>query len=131
MNYSLILVPITRRDVSCIFNLAKHLAYIIFILFVNLSQVVALDDVYEVEIRLENHIFTPSEIYVPNNTKIKLVIYNADPTIEEFDSSDLKRERILRSKSKTNILLAPLKVGRYDFIGEFYQDTAKGTVIVE
>ncbi len=109
----------------------KVFSYIVLLLFLNISFVCAEDKVYEVEIRLENHLFTPSEIHVPKDTKIKLIIYNLDPTVEEFDSPSLKREKILRSKSKTNIILAPLSVGRYDFVGEFHEDTAKATVIVE
>ena len=104
---------------------------ILVALFCAIHSVSALEDIYEVEIRLENHIFTPKEIHVPKDTKIKLVIYNLDPTIEEFDSADLKRERILRSRSKTNIILAPLSVGKYYFMGEFHEETAKAVVVVE
>lgn len=88
-------------------------------------------DFFAAEIKLENHIFSPSEVRVPAGKKIKLVVHNLDPTIEEFESPPLKREKILKSKSTTNIILAPLKVGRYDFEGEFHPDTAKGTVVVE
>ena len=84
-----------------------------------------------VEITLKDHVFSPEEIRIPANKKITLVVHNLDPTVEEFDSPALKREKLLKSNSVTNIILAPLAPGRYDFIGEFYQDTAKGTVIVE
>ena len=84
-----------------------------------------------VEIRLQNHLFSPTEIHVPAHKKITLVVHNLDPTVEEFDSPALKREKLLKSNSITHIILAPLVPGRYDFIGEFYQETAKGTVIVE
>jgi len=84
-----------------------------------------------VEIKLQNHLFSPAEIYVPAHKKVTLVIHNLDPTVEEFDSPPLKREKLLKSNSITHIILAPLMPGRYDFIGEFYQDTAKGAVIVE
>jgi hypothetical protein len=112
--------------------LARRVFYIIFILlFTSTPLANAEEDVYVIEIKLENHLFIPEEVHVPKNTKIKLIINNLDPTIEEFDSPSLKREKILRSKSKTNIVLAPLSVGRYDFVGEFNQETAKGVVIVE
>ena len=83
-----------------------------------------------VEITLQNHIFLPSEIHVPANEKIILVIRNLDSTVEEFDSPSLKREKILRSNDVTRVILAPLAPGRYEFVGEFYQETAKGVVIV-
>lgn len=93
------------------------------------GRVVYADDLV-VEVALQNHIFTPSEIHVPTKTKIILAINNLDPTIEEFDSSSLRREKILRSNTITKIVLAPLAEGRYDFVGEFHSETAKGTIIV-
>lgn len=88
-------------------------------------------EIFIVEIKLENHVFTPDVIKIPEGVKIKLIVHNMDPSMEEFDSPSLKREKILRSRSKTNIILAPLKKGRYDFIGEFHADTAKGSLVVE
>ena len=101
------------------------------ILCLSLSPSIYADEEVVIRITLENHVFSPSEIYVPSEKKITLLINNLDSTIEEFDSPALKREKILRSKAETKIILAPLVVGRYDFIGEFHQETAKGVVIVE
>lgn len=119
------------RNFMLPFSTNIKLVYAIFVLFIYMPLVNADENVYVVEIKLENHLFIPAEVHVPKNTKIKLVVNNVDPTVEEFDSPALKREKILRSKSKTNIVLAPLQAGRYDFVGEFNQDTAKGVVIVE
>lgn len=83
------------------------------------------------EIKLENHRFLPEIIKAPANKKIILLINNLDSTIDEFDSPSLKREKILKSNSITRIILAPLAPGRYDFVGEFYSDTARGSLIVE
>jgi hypothetical protein len=127
---------VSRRD-YCLLTFKVFLVKIIqyFICFF-ISVFVYADDLAEkkevvVEIKLQNHIFDPAEIYVPSNKKIILVVHNLDPTVEEFDSPSLRREKILRSNSTTRIILAPLAPGRYDFVGELYQDTAKGVVIVE
>ena len=109
----------------------KHLKNIILFLALVTSVSIAASDVFIVEIKLQNHVFTPDIIKAPAGVKIKLIVHNLDPSMEEFDSPSLKREKILRSKSKTNIMLAPLKKGRYDFIGEFHTDTAKGVLVVE
>lgn len=89
------------------------------------------EDVIEIEIRIENHIFYPAEIEAPSGKKIKLVIHNMDNTIEEFESHDLKREKIVPSHDKINIILAPLTPGKYEFFGDFHQDTAKGVINVK
>jgi hypothetical protein len=85
----------------------------------------------EVTIQLREHRFTPSEIKVPAGTKVKLIIDNQDPTPEEFDSFALNREKIVFPNSKGIVFIGPLKPGRYEFVGEFNQSSAKGVVIAE
>lgn len=109
----------------------KNLRNLILLIAALYSAYAIAASMHEVEIKLENHVFTPDVVKVPEGVKIKLVVHNMDSTIEEFESPSLKREKILRSKSKTNIILAPLKKGRYEFIGEFHEETARGVVVVE
>ena len=85
----------------------------------------------EIRIVIKDHRFTPSEVRVKANTKLKLIIRNEDQTAEEFESFSLNREKIVRGGQSITIFLPPLKPGRYDFFGEFHPDTAKGTVIAE
>jgi len=89
------------------------------------------DEFILIEISIKDHKFVPEEIKAPTNKKIKIVVHNLDDTIEEFESTDFNREKIVPPHKKVNILLAPLKSGKYTFYGEFHQDTAKGTLIVE
>lgn len=87
--------------------------------------------VKEIEINLLNHKFEPDIIRIDNQQKIRLTIFNKDNTIEEFDSADLKREKIIPAGGHIHIMLAPLKPGRYEFMGEFHHETAKGVIIVD
>ena len=56
---------------------------------------------------------------------------NEDATAEEFESKPMKVEKVIPGKSKGVVRIGPLKPGRYNFVGEFHESTAKGTVIVE
>ena len=85
--------------------------------------------VFEIEIR--NHLFVPAELTVPAGVKIKLIVYNRDPTPEEFESYELNREKVIMGSSKATIFIGPLKPGEYPFFGEFYPKTAQGKVIAE
>jgi len=87
--------------------------------------------IIEVDLHIENHEFIPNVLELPAGTKIILNVYNDDPTIEEFESIDLKREKIILANSKTRIVLAPLKEGEYKFFGEFNEKTAQGKIIVK
>ena len=84
-----------------------------------------------VEIEIRDHLFWPSEVIVPANTKIKLLVYNRDPTSEEFESYELNREKVIMGNRKGVIFIGPLLPGVYPFFGEFHPETAQGKVIVE
>lgn len=84
----------------------------------------------EYTIELKDHLFYPAIIEIIPNEKVKLVIYNRDPTPEEFDSFDLNREKVIFPYKKAVIFIGPLPEGKYHFFGEFNPHTAKGTVIV-
>jgi plastocyanin domain-containing protein len=85
----------------------------------------------DLTLTLKDHKFAPSEIKVPANKRVKLTVVNDDPTPEEFDSRDLKVEKVVPGKSKGIVRIGPLKPGRYHFVGEYHESTAKGVVIAE
>lgn len=78
---------------------------------------------------IKNHRYQPDTITVPVGQRIKLVVENQDATPEEFDSRDLRREKILAPRTKAVIWVGPLPAGEYHFVGEFHEDTAKGRII--
>jgi len=88
-------------------------------------------DISNIEVYIRDHRFHPSVIHVPTGNKIKLVIFNEDDTVEEFESIELKREKIIPPKGKIVINLSPLSPGNYKFFGDFHQETAQGEIIVE
>ncbi len=85
----------------------------------------------EVEIQIREHLFYPSEVRIPANTKVKLVIRNLDATPEEFESYELNREKVIVGNSQGIVFIGPLAPGEYPFFGEFNPRTAQGKVIVE
>ena len=80
---------------------------------------------------IRNHKFEPEEIRVPAGKRVSIYVSNEDATPEEFDSTALKVEKVIPGKSKGLVRIGPLEAGRYEFIGEFHADTAKGVVIAE
>lgn len=85
----------------------------------------------EVALVIKNHRFEPAELRVPAGQKIRLVVHNQDSTPEEFESHELNREKVIAPGAKATIYIGPLKAGRYPFVGEFNEKTARGTVIAE
>lgn len=84
----------------------------------------------EFKLVLKNHLFYPAQITIPANKKVKLVIHNQDNSVEEFDSFDLNREKVIFPNHKSIIFIGPLPVGEYSFFGEYHPNSARGKVIV-
>jgi plastocyanin len=85
----------------------------------------------EFNLVIRNHKFEPEEIRVPAGKRVSIYVSNEDATPEEFDSAALKVEKIIPGKSKGLVRIGPLDPGRYEFMGEFHADTAKGVVVAE
>ncbi len=101
-----------------------------FILLCSLQQIVYAKTP-KIHINIKNHLFIPAEITISENTKVKLIIHNLDPTDEEFESHELNREKVIVSGRRGIIFIGPLPVGEYPFFGEFFPKTAQGKIIVK
>ena len=84
-----------------------------------------------VAIKIKDHKFEPANFEIPADKKIKLVITNQDATPEEFESDDLRREKLVPAGKEVVVFIGPLKPGVYKFKGEFNPTTAQGTVTVK
>jgi Cupredoxin-like domain len=80
---------------------------------------------------IRDHRFEPAELRVPANTPLVIEVRNEDDTAEEFESADLKVEKVIAGKRHGTVRLRALPPGRYPFIGEYHADTAKGVLVAE
>jgi hypothetical protein len=85
----------------------------------------------EYVLTIKDHKFTPEELKVPANKRVIITVVNDDATAEEFESNILKVEKVIPGNSRGTVRIGPLAPGRYPFIGEFHEATAKGVVIAE
>ena len=88
-------------------------------------------DLPEFQLAIENHRWQPAELKVPAGVKFKLIVTNKDGTPEEFESVDLKREKLVMPGGRISVFIGPLEPGSYAFFGDFHQDTAQGRLIAE
>ena len=80
---------------------------------------------------IENHRFKPEIIEVEANKPFELVITNRDKTVEEFESDALRKEKIISGNKTITIKIQALKLGEYNFFGEFNPKTAQGKIIAK
>ncbi len=89
-------------------------------------------EVRQVNIKIKDHKFTPSEVSVTADEEFKLIIENLDATAEEFESHDLKKEKMIMPGKKITISFSDgLKAGEYKFFGDFHQKTAQGRILAK
>ncbi len=85
----------------------------------------------EIPLTIEQHRFQPEEIRVKAGAPFVLVITNKDTTPEEFDSPDLRLEKVIPAGKTLRLRMPTLKPGTYGFVGEYHEQTAKGRIIAE
>jgi len=82
-------------------------------------------------LKIKDHRFDPALLEIPAGKKVNLTVANLDLTAEEFESHDLKREKIIAGKGQALITIGPLKPGTYRFVGEFNESTAQGKIVAK
>ena len=89
------------------------------------------EDANVIVLTIKDHQFQPDRIEVEAGKGFTLLVKNEDDTPEEFESHDLRREKILKGKSEAKIKIGRLEPGEYKFVGEFNEDTAKGVIVAK
>ena len=85
----------------------------------------------EVALVIEKNRFQPEEIKVKAGVPFVLVVTNKDGAPEEFESKDLRLEKVIPAGKTVRIRVPALKAGAYRFVGEYHEATAKGRVLAE
>ena len=96
-----------------------------------LSVAVASAADLEVPVTIEKNRFQPEEVRVKAGTPFVLVVTNKDATPEEFESKELRIEKVIPGGKTMKIRVRALKPGSYPFVGEYHEATAKGRIIAE
>lgn len=84
----------------------------------------------EIPLTIEKGQFQPSEVKVKANTPFVLVITNKNPKAAEFESKDLRVEKVVPAGKTVNVRIRALKPGTYAFFDDFNQATT-GRIVAE
>ena|ERR1700722_6967665 len=78
-------------------------------------------------ITLKDHAFTPPDLIIPADKKVKVVVKNTGDAEAEFESSDFDREKIVSPGSEITVLIGPLSAGTYTYFDDFHRQST-GTI---
>ena len=89
------------------------------------------DDVPLFKIVARDGMFDPATIEVPAGKRIRLEVSNQGKSAIEFESRDLKQEKVIAAGSKATVTINALKPGEYRFFDEFHEKTGQGRLIAK
>ena len=76
-------------------------------------------------------VFSPSVIEVPAGKRVRLEVSNEGKTPMEFESRDLKQEKVIPPGGKATLTIRALKAGDYKFFDEFHEKTGQGRLVAK
>ncbi|OWV84642.1 hypothetical protein ATY81_09230 [Rhizobium sp. R72] len=81
------------------------------------------------EVHFSNGIVSPSVIEVPANSRFKLELRNEGSTPIEFESTALRKEKVLAPGASSFIVFHPLDPGNYAFFDDFHLDMPPARIV--
>lgn len=88
-------------------------------------------DIPSYTLTIHDHHFQPAELQVPAGQKFKVIVVNQDSSPEEFESTDMHREKVVVGGAKITVYIGPLPAGTYTFFGDFHPQLARGHIVVK
>jgi plastocyanin len=85
----------------------------------------------EIPLTIEQNRFQPDEVKVKAGVPFVLVIANKDGAAEEFESKELRIEKVIPAGKTVRLRMPALKPGTYRFVGEWHEKTANGRIVAE
>jgi len=76
-------------------------------------------------------LLTPNTLNVPAGVRFKIIVRNEGSGPLEFESLQLRKEKVLAPGAHSFVVIAPLKPGEYDFFDEFHPDGSRGRIVAK
>jgi plastocyanin len=84
----------------------------------------------EIPLTIEKNQFQPADVKVKSGAPFVLVITNRDATAAEFESKELRVEKVIPAGKTVKVRIRALKPGTYPFVDDFHKQTT-GRIVAE
>lgn len=84
-----------------------------------------------VRLVLKENRFTPSEVTVKAGQRFQIEVHNQGTAPAEFESTDLRIEKVVVPGGKITVSAGPLRPGTYKFFDEYHPEAAGTLTAVE
>ena len=82
-------------------------------------------------LELKDGKLNPARLMVPAGKKFKIEVINSGKTPVEFESTQLRKEKVLAPGAESFVVINPLSPGEYKFFDEFHMATAQGVIVAK
>lgn len=82
-------------------------------------------------IEFKDGVVTPLRLEVPANKPFKIELHNTGKTPAEFESIELRREKVLAAESTSFIVIRRLDPGEYKFFDDFHPDAPQALLVAK
>ena len=89
------------------------------------------DDIPLFKLVARDGAFEPATIEVPAGKRVRLEVHNQGKTPMEFESRDLKQEKVIPPGGKVTLTINAMKAGEYRFFDEFHEKTGQGKFVAK
>jgi plastocyanin len=88
------------------------------------------DDSVTVKLDMADGKLTPARFEVPAGKRIRIEVRNSGKGAAEFESVELRKEKVLAPGAESVVVVAPQTPGEYKFFDDFHQ-SARGVIVVK
>jgi Cupredoxin-like domain len=121
-----------RAPIEEAFGLGRSAAILFATLFLTTGAAIAWAEEEPVfTIEFNDGTVSPLRIEVPANRRFQLLLRNNGITPAEFESSELRKEKVLAPKSTSILVFRTLDPGEYPFFDDFHPDAPKAVLVAK
>lgn len=87
------------------------------------------DPVFRIEFK--DGVVTPLRLEVPSRRRFKLELHNRGETPAEFESRELRKEKVLAPGASSILVIRTLDPGEYDFFDDFHPEAPPAVLVAK
>lgn len=87
------------------------------------------DPIFRVEFK--DGVVTPLRLEVPAKRRFKLELHNLGQTPAEFESRELRKEKVLAPGTSSTLVIRTLDPGEYEFFDDFHLDAPPAVLVAK
>ncbi|WP_162048478.1 cupredoxin domain-containing protein [Vibrio taketomensis] len=109
----------------------KSLIFVIAALCTMSSLSVLAAEKFTTQLQMKNGQLIPQVLDVPTGKIIRIKVSNIGNQPAEFESTQLRKEKVLAPGAHSVVVIAPLRAGTYTFFDDFHLDLPAGKIIAK